>query len=105
MLNEKALEEVLFWLAGSVQGRKLEILQSVFPYLLIGWIASLMMAGSKYIDDGRRRRERTWTTNNFNEIIRVTYYCTVVWWFSCGCWPNWIYWNYYSAFCEISCWS
>ena len=45
VLNEKALEEVLFWLAGSVQGRKLEILQSVFPYLLIGWIASLMMAG------------------------------------------------------------
>ena len=45
MLNEKALEEVLFWLAGSVQGRKLEILQSVFPYLLIGWIASIMMAG------------------------------------------------------------
>ena len=42
---------------------------------------------SKYIDDGRRRRERTWTTNNFNEIIRVTYYCTVVWWFSCGCLP------------------
>ena len=45
VLNEKALEEVLFWLAGSVQGRKLEILQSVFPYLLIGWIASIMMAG------------------------------------------------------------
>ena len=49
----KTLEEVLFWLAGSVQGRKLEMLQSVFPYLLIGWIASIMMAGkSKYIDDG-----------------------------------------------------
>ncbi|KOS30477.1 iron ABC transporter [Bacillus anthracis] len=45
VLNEKALEEVLFWLAGSVQGRKLEILQSVFPYLLIGWIASIMMTG------------------------------------------------------------
>lgn len=45
VLNEKALEEVLFWLAGSVQGRKLEVLQSVFPYLLFGWIASLMMAG------------------------------------------------------------
>ena len=28
-----------------MQGRKLEILQSVFPNLLIGWIASLMMAG------------------------------------------------------------
>ncbi|EOP61084.1 MULTISPECIES: FecCD family ABC transporter permease [Bacillus cereus group] len=45
VLNEKALEEVLFWLAGSVQGRKLEVLQSVFPYLLVGWIASLLMAG------------------------------------------------------------
>ncbi|QWU43553.1 iron ABC transporter permease [Bacillus sp. NP247] len=45
VLNEKAMEEVLFWLAGSVQGRKIEILQSVFPYLLVGWIASLMMAG------------------------------------------------------------
>ncbi|CAI8986697.1 ferric enterobactin ABC transporter membrane subunit FebD [Bacillus sp. IT-79MI2] len=45
VLNEKALEEVLFWLAGSVQGRKLEVLQSAFPYLLVGWIASLLMAG------------------------------------------------------------
>ena len=45
VLNEKALEEVLFWLAGSVQGRKLEILQSVFPYLLVGWVVSIMMAG------------------------------------------------------------
>ncbi|MBJ8027028.1 iron ABC transporter permease [Bacillus cereus group sp. N21] len=45
VLNEQALEEVLFWQAGSVQGRKLEVLQSVFPYLLVGWIASLMMAG------------------------------------------------------------
>lgn len=44
VLNEKALEEVLFWLAGSVQGRKLEILLAVLPYLLIGWAISLIMS-------------------------------------------------------------
>jgi iron complex transport system permease protein len=46
VINEKALEEVLFWLAGSVQGRDLEILLSVFPYLSIAWIASLLLANS-----------------------------------------------------------
>ncbi|MBU8908915.1 FecCD family ABC transporter permease [Desertibacillus haloalkaliphilus] len=44
VLNEKALEEVLFWLAGSVQGRNLEYLQSVLPYLLVAWVGSLVIA-------------------------------------------------------------
>lgn len=44
VLNEAALEQVLFWLAGSVQGRKLEILTTVLPYLMVGWIGSLIIA-------------------------------------------------------------
>ncbi|QED49246.1 FecCD family ABC transporter permease [Cytobacillus dafuensis] len=44
VLNEAALEQVLFWLAGSVQGRKLEILTNVLPYLMVGWIGSLIIA-------------------------------------------------------------
>jgi iron complex transport system permease protein len=44
VMNEKALEEVLFWLAGSVSGRKLEHLLAVFPYLLFAWIGSIMLA-------------------------------------------------------------
>ncbi|MGE7664503.1 FecCD family ABC transporter permease [Ureibacillus composti] len=44
VLNESALEQVLFWLAGSVQGRKLEILTSVLPYLVVGWIGALLFA-------------------------------------------------------------
>ncbi|MEC5423860.1 iron ABC transporter permease [Virgibacillus sp. C22-A2] len=44
VLNEKALEEVLFWMAGSVQGRKLEYLQAVLPYMTIAWIGSLLIA-------------------------------------------------------------
>ncbi|MBM7694435.1 iron complex transport system permease protein [Peribacillus deserti] len=45
VLNEAALDQVLFWLAGSVQGRKLEMLKSVFPYLAAGWILSFVLAG------------------------------------------------------------
>ncbi|MBT2571524.1 iron ABC transporter permease [Planococcus sp. ISL-110] len=40
-LDERALDQVLFWLAGSVQGRDLEILLSVLPYLAVGWLLSL----------------------------------------------------------------
>ncbi|MED4925061.1 iron ABC transporter permease [Anoxybacillus geothermalis] len=43
-MNEKALEEVLFWLAGSVAGRKLELLAAVFPYLAAAWLGSMLLA-------------------------------------------------------------
>ncbi|PLR82889.1 iron ABC transporter [Bacillus canaveralius] len=44
VLNEAALEQVLFWLAGSISGRKLDNLTAVLPYLVTGWIASLVIA-------------------------------------------------------------
>ncbi|MCM3790084.1 iron ABC transporter permease [Domibacillus indicus] len=44
VLEDSALEQVLFWLAGSVQGRKLEVLQAVFPYLAAGWVLTLLLA-------------------------------------------------------------
>ncbi|WP_338472772.1 iron ABC transporter permease [Niallia sp. XMNu-256] len=44
VIDEVALEQVLFWLAGSVQGRKLEILTSVLPYLLVGWIGAIILS-------------------------------------------------------------
>lgn len=43
VLNEKALDEVLFWLAGSVQGRKLEYLYPVLPYIGAAWVGSLLI--------------------------------------------------------------
>ncbi|CAM3996999.1 FecCD family ABC transporter permease [Mesobacillus zeae] len=43
VLSEAVLEEVLFWLAGSVAGRKLENLTAVLPYLAAGWIFSLLL--------------------------------------------------------------
>ncbi|PKR77653.1 iron ABC transporter [Halalkalibacillus sediminis] len=42
-LNERSLDQVLFWLAGAVQGRDLDLLVSVLPYLIVGWVASLFM--------------------------------------------------------------
>lgn len=44
VLNEAALEQVLFWLAGSVAGRSLDNLIAVLPYLIGGWIISLIIA-------------------------------------------------------------
>lgn len=40
-LNERTLDQVLFWLAGSIQGRDLEILLTVLPYLMFGWAIAL----------------------------------------------------------------
>ncbi|GAA4718165.1 FecCD family ABC transporter permease [Brevibacillus fulvus] len=43
-VNQQTLDEVLFWLTGSVSGRKLEYLQAVFPYMASGWLLTLMLA-------------------------------------------------------------
>lgn len=44
LINERALEEVLFWLAGSVSGRSLAMLWTVLPYALIGWVGAVVLA-------------------------------------------------------------
>lgn len=43
-VNEAEMDQILFWLAGSVQGRKLEILLSVLPYLVVGWLGALLIS-------------------------------------------------------------
>ncbi|MFX3625648.1 MAG: FecCD family ABC transporter permease [Ectobacillus sp.] len=49
VLNETALDQVLFWLAGSVQGRKLEMLEDVLPYFIVAWIGALVMSSKTNI--------------------------------------------------------
>ncbi|MYL62503.1 iron chelate uptake ABC transporter family permease subunit [Bacillus hwajinpoensis] len=44
VLNEKALEDVLFWLAGSIEGRSLAMLYSVLPYIGVGLIGALLIS-------------------------------------------------------------
>ncbi|WP_227396457.1 FecCD family ABC transporter permease [Jeotgalibacillus aurantiacus] len=46
VLNESALEQVLFWLAGSVQGRDLALLQTALPYLAAGFIIAMFFSRS-----------------------------------------------------------
>ncbi|WHY97410.1 FecCD family ABC transporter permease [Peribacillus simplex] len=43
--NEALLDQVLFWLAGSVSGRSLDNLVAVLPYLIAGWGLALIMSG------------------------------------------------------------
>lgn len=43
ILNQRTLEEVRFWLAGSVAGRDLTLLLQVSPYLLVGLVLALAL--------------------------------------------------------------
>ncbi|MGE6379074.1 FecCD family ABC transporter permease [Peribacillus muralis] len=43
--NEALLDQVLFWLAGSVSGRSLDNLVAVLPYLFVGWGLALSVSG------------------------------------------------------------
>ncbi|MGG1553352.1 FecCD family ABC transporter permease [Paenibacillus ferrarius] len=42
--NGKAFDQVLFWLVGSVEGRTMDMLQSVYPYMLIAGVCTLLLA-------------------------------------------------------------
>lgn len=44
--DEQSLESVLFWLAGSVAGRSVEMLLPILPFMIGGWIAALFMGHS-----------------------------------------------------------
>lgn len=44
VLNEKALEDVLFWLAGSIEGRSLDMLGAVIPYIAIGLVGAVFIS-------------------------------------------------------------
>jgi iron complex transport system permease protein len=44
VINEAALDQVLFWLAGSVQGRKIESLLSVLPYVATAIVLSMILS-------------------------------------------------------------
>ena len=43
VFNERTLDEVRFWLAGSLAGRDLEVLAQVLPFLLVGLVACLLL--------------------------------------------------------------
>jgi iron complex transport system permease protein len=42
--NQKTLEETLFWLSGSVDGRSLDGLFKVFPFIIIGFLISIWIS-------------------------------------------------------------
>ncbi|MCU6710703.1 iron ABC transporter permease [Paenibacillus sp. J5C_2022] len=46
VISAPAIQGALFWLAGSVAGRTLEMLLPILPFLLAGWAAALFMGKS-----------------------------------------------------------
>jgi iron complex transport system permease protein len=43
--DQKTMEEVIFWMTGSVEGRDINVLINVIPYLLVSWIVCFLIAG------------------------------------------------------------
>lgn len=43
ILNQRTLEQIRFWLAGSVAGRDLDLLAQVAPYLAVGLLGALLI--------------------------------------------------------------
>jgi len=43
MFNQRALEEVRFWLAGSVAGRDMTLVAQATPYLIVGLVVALLL--------------------------------------------------------------
>jgi iron complex transport system permease protein len=43
--DQKTMEEVLYWLTGSVEGRSIDALKMVIPYMIISWIVCFLISG------------------------------------------------------------
>lgn len=43
--DQKTMEEILFWMAGSVEGRSMNILLYIIPYVVIAWIIAFALSG------------------------------------------------------------
>ncbi|OPA80456.1 iron ABC transporter [Paenibacillus selenitireducens] len=46
LVDGKSLEQLLYWLVGSVQGRSIDHFLMILPYAAIGWIVSMFIGGS-----------------------------------------------------------
>jgi len=44
ILNQRTLDEIRFWLAGSIAGRDIELIKQILPYFVIGLILALILA-------------------------------------------------------------
>jgi len=65
LTSGKAFEQTLFWLVGSVADRELSMLQAVAPYMLIGLVVALFLAGQMNVlsmgdDVATGLGQRTW---------------------------------------------
>ncbi|MDW7675710.1 MAG: iron ABC transporter permease [Bacillota bacterium] len=43
VISQQNLEGVLFWLAGSVAGRTMDMLEPILPYMIVGWIIAFFL--------------------------------------------------------------
>lgn len=42
--NEQGLEEIIYWLTGSIEGRNMDVIQLALPFFVVSWIVSFAIA-------------------------------------------------------------
>ncbi|WP_025028639.1 FecCD family ABC transporter permease [Caldalkalibacillus mannanilyticus] len=76
LLYNQTLSEALFWLVGSVSGRKMEHLITVIPYILIGWMIAFVLAKSLNVmgmgdDIARGLGQRIWLIKGMTILVVI----------------------------------
>ncbi|MFD1737719.1 FecCD family ABC transporter permease [Bacillus salitolerans] len=46
VISEQNLQSVIFWLAGSVSGRSLDMIIPILPFIIVGWIIAMLLGRS-----------------------------------------------------------
>ena len=46
IFNESAMDEILFWLSGSIEGRSLDVVTPLIPIMLMGWLGAILLSGA-----------------------------------------------------------
>ena len=99
VLNETALDQVLFWLAGSVANRPLDLLVTALPYMIGALLLSFLRAKELNVlsigdDVAVGLGQRTVWIKFFFGVCAVVLAGSAV----CCCWTYWFRRYYYSPF-------
>ena len=98
VINEAAFEQVLFWLAGSVEGRKMTVLTAVLP-IFSDWLARVdhHCIEAECFVDGRRCSKRIRFKHRLLKDMCCHSNHLFSRWFSSHCRSSWVYWYCYST--------
>ncbi|NLY11086.1 MAG: iron ABC transporter permease [Firmicutes bacterium] len=76
ILSENRLESVMFWMAGSVEGRKLELVSPVLPFIILGLVVAILISSKINAlqlgeDVAKGLGQKTWLVKSLGLLVVV----------------------------------